>query len=180
VIYVGDPDPVKGSGRTMYFGSTTSAARIRVYEKGRKERAAGDMSADPRWLRIELQYRPQREGKSQAAKVEPEGLWGCARWTAAVAERVLSHVPSWAPPAAPDRSPAEERLEHMLRQYARTLREIERERGMPWLVDRIKDIVRPTWERTADGFVHPDTGEVFAQRPDYGHVVDPASPPRRH
>ncbi|MFN7610152.1 MAG: replication initiation factor domain-containing protein [bacterium] len=158
VLYVGDPDSVRGSGRTMYFGSTTSSARVRVYEKGRKERAAGDLSADPGWVRIELQYRPQRDGKREAAGVEPEGLWGCARWTAAVSERVLARVPSWSPPLAPERSPAEERLEHMLRQYGRTLREVERERGMPWLLHRITATISPVADQ--EPFIDPETGEV--------------------
>lgn len=146
VLYVGDPDPVAGTGRTLYYGSVTSAVRVRVYEKGRKERAAGDLDAPEDWVRVEVQVRPQRADKARFAAVPPAGFWAASRWTAAVSERVLGQVPQWQPPDKPERSDAVRRLQHMLRQYGRTLRDIENERGWEWLVDAVRSEVYPDRE----------------------------------
>lgn len=57
-------------GRTLYLGSRSSRAFIRLYEKGRKERM------DPNWIRLEVQYNPQGEvEQKQAAQMTAAQVW---------------------------------------------------------------------------------------------------------
>lgn len=57
-------------GRTLYLGSRSSRAFIRLYEKGRKEHC------DPNWVRLEVQYNPQGEHEQrQAAQMTAAQVW---------------------------------------------------------------------------------------------------------
>jgi hypothetical protein len=76
-------------GRTLGVGSRDSVAHVRVYEKGVQMAARGHTSADPNWVRVELEVKPQkRDGKLLAAATAPSGLWGAAKWTAGLVERL--------------------------------------------------------------------------------------------
>ena len=84
-------------GSTYYLGSRQSPLRVRCYEKGKQlYKTTGDPCWKELfdWTRIELQVRPQKNFKSQAAKMRPEDFWGCAHWTRQLAQEVLDMSPS--------------------------------------------------------------------------------------
>ena len=88
-------DWIRGeAGRTFYAGGRKSASRVRLYEKGKQLRGlvstpqeAEEISAG--WVRLELQVRPQKEGKRAAASACPQELWGYSKWTKELAVRCL-------------------------------------------------------------------------------------------
>lgn len=62
-------------GRTLYIGSKSSVAQVRIYEKGKKE------GGDPNWVRIEAQVRPaKRRGKVEAANLSALMFWQASKW----------------------------------------------------------------------------------------------------
>lgn len=141
VSLVGDPDPASKQGRTIYFGSWSSQCLIRVYEKGLKSLSEGQ-EADPRWVRLEIMVRPQKAAKSLAATLPPSGFFGFAKWTQQVASDVLHSAQEFIPPSPVERSTALKRLSHMLKQYERTLREVEKEKGAGFVLDQIRGVLR--------------------------------------
>lgn len=57
-------------GRTVYVGARSSALRIRVYEKSKEMATKGLIEAcdvDPHHVRVELQFRPQKDAKHALA-----------------------------------------------------------------------------------------------------------------
>ena len=74
-------------GETIYWGSPSSAAMIRLYEAGKmKDRLHFNR---PDWKRLELQCRPAKAaGKVALASMSPLDVWGMSRWTQRVAEQV--------------------------------------------------------------------------------------------
>lgn len=102
-------------GRTLYVGAPSSRSRIRCYEKGIQ------LGSDPSWVRVELQYRPDRQNRASVARMDPDAVWG----TSSVARRVyeaLEGVSVDAVPQEPGRHPDEERAWNaLLNQYARTI-----------------------------------------------------------
>lgn len=83
-------------GSTYYLGAPTSAIRVRLYEKGKQlYKLTGDpvwrMFFD--WARLEIQVRPQKAFKSEAARMPPEAFWGCAAWTRDLARDCLALNP---------------------------------------------------------------------------------------
>lgn len=87
-------------GRTLYVGGTSSAVRLRVYEKGLQMPEA----EKPHWVRAEVQVRPQKAAKSLVARLEPAEVWGTARWSGRLAETLLGlpvasvSMSGWVPP----------------------------------------------------------------------------------
>lgn len=89
----GSPD-----GRTLYLGSRSSVASIRLYEKGKQmayQMFTRNNLEIPEyfpmdWVRLELQLRPQKEQKAKAAREELENFWGYASWTKKVADDLLA------------------------------------------------------------------------------------------
>lgn len=85
-------------GRTLYLGSPTSSASIRLYEKGKqmanliftRNNWAIPDDFPINWVRLELQLRPRKQQKQQAAKEEIENFWGYSGWTREVADDLLS------------------------------------------------------------------------------------------
>lgn len=85
-------------GRTLYIGSKSSAAQIRLYEKGKQ--LAKDFWTTKGlcvpdgfpldWVRMELQLRPQKGQRESAASASLEELWGYTAWTKAAADEFLS------------------------------------------------------------------------------------------
>lgn len=142
---IGSPtDPEKG--QTLYVGSRNSAVFLRAYQKGRQLREQGWSSVcdqetgaetfqkgwqgdpecatapDPRWVRVEIEYKPdKRAEKAAAAHLTPKGVWQRRGWTSALYEHLTgSHAP-YLPPArvAPNETLAS--LRHMMDQYGSTL-----------------------------------------------------------
>lgn len=82
-----DPD----DGATYYLGADSSAVRARAYEKS-KELAKKCGSWDgitPGVVRFEVQLRPVREAKLNAAQWTPLQVWGASHWTRRIATEML-------------------------------------------------------------------------------------------
>ncbi len=76
-------------GRTLYVGSIKSAARVRVYEKGKEYASRGVAGVSPHWARIEGTFRPRRRpGRIALAAAQPMECFGLAAWTRDLAERL--------------------------------------------------------------------------------------------
>lgn len=120
----GVPDELEpDAGHTYELGSGFPH-KVRLYEKG-KERYA--QTGNPFWLdhfdlfRLELQTRPEKAGKSIAATMGPEAVWGCAEWLRQVKHGVLAMDAEPIRLKAP-RAPDHERaLRAMFAQYGPTL-----------------------------------------------------------
>jgi hypothetical protein len=85
-------------GETTYWGSTSSALRIRCYEKGKQKE---NLHLDrPDWARVELQCRPSKSvHKTLAAALPPEQFWGYGGWTTRVGEALMqTELVRFAPP----------------------------------------------------------------------------------
>lgn len=87
----GDWDDFPEKGRTLYLGAKTSAARLRLYEKGKQPEYAH--LSRPDWTRIEVQVRPAKEAKAEFSRLSAEEVWGASKWTRDLAALVLqAHV----------------------------------------------------------------------------------------
>jgi len=62
--------------RTFYYGAPSSAVRIRLYEKGKKEHQEGRTDSPGDWVRLELQLRPKKAARERAAGATADELWG--------------------------------------------------------------------------------------------------------
>jgi|TARA_B100000530_G_scaffold225091_1_gene145125 hypothetical protein len=78
------------AGRTYYLGAAASNVMLRVYEKGREQRAKGVKDAPLDWVRTELQVRPQKAAKSALATIEPAEVWGASKWSVDVGHAVVA------------------------------------------------------------------------------------------
>ena len=79
----------KKQGRTLYVGSSKSAVRVRLYEKGKEYIARGIRNASPHWTRIEGSFRPRkRPGRIALAAATPAECFGLAVWTRMLLERL--------------------------------------------------------------------------------------------
>lgn len=128
-------------GRTLYVGSRKSAVFVRLYEKGKQVRSVQpDASVD--WVRLELQVRPSKLVRLQAAGWTPEQAWGAAEWTRDVLDQVSGldvprvRMSEWQPG---DDARA---LNTLLRQYGSTLMRLYQRLGTEealgqYLVERI-------------------------------------------
>jgi DNA relaxase NicK len=95
--YAGADPENPDRGTTIYLGSRTSQAFVRVYQKGLKHAEemglAGDAIPDElrHWVRVELEYKPdKRPARLIAAQLSPSSLWGCSPWTRDFAKLALS------------------------------------------------------------------------------------------
>lgn len=74
-------------GRTFYAGAASSAVQLRLYEKGKQQRAVvpepETVSRD--WVRMEVQVRPTKESGYVAAMLSPAEVWGFSEWSKEVA-----------------------------------------------------------------------------------------------
>lgn len=117
-------------GRTLYVGSPTSSAYIRLYEKGKQiahQAFTKNGLGIPDGMdlldvvRLELQIRPKKSHKALAAKSSLEEMWGYSPWTQEVADELLNlSVPrvdltEW------KKSDDEQALKWLAKQYGGTL-----------------------------------------------------------
>ena len=74
-------------GSTIYWGATTSAVMVRVYEAGKmKDRLH---YGRPGWVRAEAQVRPGKAAQKRlAATLSPLEAWGFAAWSRRAAEAI--------------------------------------------------------------------------------------------
>lgn len=70
-------DWVRGKGRTLYVGSSTSSVRLVLYEKTDERRSAGFQDAPEHWVRMEARARPKRAHRESASFWEPVNVFEC-------------------------------------------------------------------------------------------------------
>lgn len=108
----------EGTSSTLYAGARTSDIRVRLYEKGKQDKAYA-----PETVRMELQARPKKERKSYAAGIAPDDYWGLARWSRGLCEEVTGKAAPAAPPRLERVSDLEGALNACGQQYGRRLLE---------------------------------------------------------
>lgn len=123
---LGDWSGREQTGRTLYIGSTKSALRVRVYEKGRQPDA---MPQDPDWLRFELVCRPKGQAHRQAASsLSPYDFALSHTAFSEIVGRYYHDISERGVPVCLSetynrhQSDADQALEHMFRQYGNSLR----------------------------------------------------------
>lgn len=84
----------KEKGRTLYIGAPSSPVRVRLYEKGKQLRSqsrAGASGSDARadWCRLEVQVRPVKDRRWDAARITADEGWGFSPWTQALVSEVV-------------------------------------------------------------------------------------------
>lgn len=147
------------AGRTLYVGSSSAPAMVRLYEKGKQLRGEASPAArgrfDLTWVRLELQLRPERTARTRAALAGPLDIWGYGGWTRKLlaeiegveVERVQMHE---------NREADDERaFSYMVKQYGP-------------LLERIKDSVH--------GRSWADVGEMIGARIMYAGSESGADP----
>jgi hypothetical protein len=112
------------AGETVYVGSRSSSLFVRIYEKGKAERAAyggvGDDALEP-WVRCELEVKPQKDMKAIASTMSPDAFWGCSAWTARLAQEAFAMSPEPVP-FHPRRTASDDRaFQTMCAQYRNLL-----------------------------------------------------------
>lgn len=130
-------DWVRGKGRTLYLGAKSSAVQLRLYEKGWKE------GADPNWIRLEVEIRPQSDARAKVALWVPGDAFGASQWlVGALATIGWSHLTKRSIGTVRKPSDAERARFHMLRQYGATLASWQEELG-GWeaLMARLADVL---------------------------------------
>lgn len=84
-------DPTKGD--TYYLGSRSSALFVRCYEKGKQiqtNTCPGASIGLDDWVRLELECKPLKPFRLEAAKLEPSQFWGLSAWTRELVKEALS------------------------------------------------------------------------------------------
>lgn len=120
------------AGRTLYLGATSSAVRVRIYEKGkelRAKRAPGASIVPLDAVRAEIQARPSGPARSYASLMSPDDVWGFAAFAQQLHERITSSGVQLIDirdvrPSNDDRA-----LDFMALQYGRMLRRQEARLG---------------------------------------------------
>lgn len=84
-----------GKGSTDYLGAKASRVQLRCYEKGKQ--MAG-LVADPStvaadWVRLEVQWRPDKQARIGASSVSADQAWGVTPWVQAIARGVIGTNP---------------------------------------------------------------------------------------
>jgi hypothetical protein len=124
----GDWDDFPEDGRTLYLGASTSAVKLRLYEKGRQPEYVH--LERPDWARIEVQVRPAKEAKEKFAQLDPLEVWGASAWSRSIAAAVLQEHVDPHPAGTTYRLPELERsFRWMCAQYGPTLVELVNELG---------------------------------------------------
>ena len=77
-------DWARGIARTLYIGSTTSPARLVLYEKGYEQ--GGDAPTD--WVRLEARIRPNKQHRDEVSRWKPEHAFS-ASWIADASKYIM-------------------------------------------------------------------------------------------
>lgn len=82
-------------GSTDYLGAKASRVQHRCYEKGKQ---MVGLVADPSsvaldWVRLEVQWRPDKQARDVAATVSPGEVWGVSPWVQAIARELIGSDP---------------------------------------------------------------------------------------
>lgn len=112
----GDWEDQPELGRTYYLGSPKSPSRARLYEKG-KQPELRHLNR-PELVRLELQVRPQKDGKAAFARLSAMEVWGASRWTRQLAAEVMErHVDPHPPGTVRKETSRDRALRFMCQQY---------------------------------------------------------------
>jgi hypothetical protein len=113
------------AGETVYLGSRHSVVFARVYEKGKADAGRyGDVEPAVlhRWVRCEIEVKPQKDMKAVAATLAPHEFWGISAWTQQLAEDAFNMAPDPIP-FHPRRTASDDRaFRFMCDQYRNLLR----------------------------------------------------------
>lgn len=103
-------------GRTQYVGAVTSAARVRLYEKGKEPTMRHLQRFD--LSRLEIQCRPEKVAKDLYSIASPLDVWGAAEWTRELAGQILAmQISPLKAQAIKNKSVEDAKLDWMCRQY---------------------------------------------------------------
>lgn len=103
-------------GRTQYLGATSSAVRVRLYEKGKQPEYLH--LERPDFCRVEVQVRPQKEAKEDYSRLDAIEVWGASKFTRDLAARLLEkHLDPHPPGTVRRESQRDRALRFMCRQY---------------------------------------------------------------
>lgn len=115
-------------GRTQYLGANSSAVRARLYEKGKQPEFRHLDRFD--LARLEIQVRPQKDAKSEYAKLAPVEVWGASKWTRELAVDVLEqHLDPHPPGTIRKDSKRDAALRFMVGQYGKHLTSLAADLG---------------------------------------------------
>lgn len=82
-------------GCTDYLGASTSRVQHRCYEKGKQmaARAKRGEAVPLDWVRLEVQWRPDKGARVVAASVSPDEVWGVSPWVRSIAREIIGRCP---------------------------------------------------------------------------------------
>lgn len=112
-----DPD----QGDTYYLGRPSSAVRFRAYEKSKQLVATKQCKpedVEPDLLRLEAQWRPVRDARTTASRLDPEAVWGVSPVLRHIASDVLAKAPERVTVRPRLRTTYEQRLAAFTNQYS--------------------------------------------------------------
>lgn len=75
-------------GRTLYVGASTSAVRVRCYEKGKEYHARGVSSVPATWARLEGVFRPKQAARLMLSRALPAECFGMSSWSRELLRRM--------------------------------------------------------------------------------------------
>lgn len=117
-------------GRTLYMGSKTSKAQIRIYEKGKQ------LKSNPEWARLEIQVRPpKRNDKKRLATWQASDFWSVVPWTRRFINTLMidKSIPDVQPiKTVWNKSNHQEKVSHMIKQYGNTLEDLANSLPYGW------------------------------------------------
>jgi len=109
-------------GRTLYLGSRASVGMMRIYEKGKK-----DCPDRPDWVRVELEFKPKNPAaRRYYASASPLEMVSSIKLSRAFFEPLGGLVESASVRPGTIRRPTDldRTLEHLKKQYGRTLQQL--------------------------------------------------------
>lgn len=113
-------------GRCTYVGSRTSTHFLRVYEKGHEQRQKGiNQDASIHWTRAEIEVKPTKKGDARldAASMTPDQLAFSNAWCSDFSAKIGAECGTVARLSCQRvRTPFEDVLYHMARQYGPAIR----------------------------------------------------------
>jgi hypothetical protein len=123
VFEIVKPLPECDDGRSLYLGADSSMVSMRIYEKGKQ------LDAGKEWVRAELQVRPKKEVKLFASALSPLEMWGLAKWSHAMAQKMGNSDLQRVELQVYQSSDHERAYRFMLKQYRRVLEAMQATHG---------------------------------------------------
>ncbi len=109
------------AGTTLYVGSRSSTAFLRLYEKGKEQLAKAKHSDQPPsldWTRLEIEVKPQnRIARYRAGQLDPADFWGVTTWSRDILGEAMGLDVERVNMTMKRESEAISALKHMIGQY---------------------------------------------------------------